>query len=675
MPRVGLYRRNAVKRVMPSARYNGGATAANYGGIEGRSLRDSGSSLQAAGNSMVQDAVREKRAAEMEQKQQEREAKAAAKEAQYEAEKAMAVRDEALGRDASNAFQKELRELEREMYQREGKDALNVYKSGSEQIDGLWKKHSTGLSDKQLKNFSYYSGRRYNSSLDNLSKFDLAAQKSFEIKTLNESITGNTNDLVGSRYDLAAADVVAENIANDSFEIAGKQGMGEAETKNFIRTTLQNAHLQALNTMMEDGEYDRARAYLDHYKGDMTEGVYASMEKDIYEKGVLAKAPQLVKGVLAEFPDDLAAQSAALDKIEDEKLRGLTRKELVVQRQIENTKKQQQEQQLYEEVLKASFLREDGSIPTTVLIDGQKQMIPTKTIDRVRETRDKMISNSKGNRAYYYSIKDLMSTGSVEASKYVINDGELTTAQSTELHDMQSKVRGNVNSGTGSSGSTSWMSPEKQITMAITAAMGSDVTDMKKSRITEACILRFEDEDATTLKARKVIIDECINDQTDGEEGGSGPIDDDDITLGESKKQGVQEKFIPDEPDNLADGSKWSNDVDAWVRPDKSEYGVTLQDGFGRDITPYGLEAGTKWNNDLKRFVRKDKDRLYISDKRGKPLLEVSKKAVYRNRETANMLGIRSKSGVFVDLVRYDNGGITGERPVVYSLEDGSIIE
>ncbi len=664
MPQVGLYRRSVIKKVMPSARLQANATASHFGASEAVGLMEGGRAMQNAGNSMMRDSIHEKRVAEQEKKQEEREAKAAAKEAAYQAEKAQNIRAEAMGRNASNEFQKELRDLERELYKKQGKDAVGIYEVGSAQIESIRKKYTEGLSDKELKNFSYYSDRRYNSSLDNLSKFDMTAQKGFELQTLEESITGTTNDLISSRYDAENAEKALDQVSKDAYEIGIKQGMSEPEIKNFMQVKLQGAHLQTVDAMMNDGKFDEASAYLEQHEGELTPGVLAAKNKEIYEKGVRAKAPQLVKDVIAKYPESEAEQLTALNDIEDEKLRELTRRELIVQRGILEAKKQQEEQYMYEKLLPEVLKNSDGVIPLT--IDGKP--VPVKMQDKARKDRDKLLSNTKGNRVYYYEVKDLMSTGSVEASKLEINPGNLTQEQYFELRDMQSKVRGSVNGGSSGKSSTNWMSPSKQVDVAIDAAFGDDADDKQRARITEACILRFENENAATIKDRKAIIDEVILDYTPGEED-EGFINEN-MTYGEAKKKGYKDVFDPDKPDGLLEGSIWSNDVEAWVRPDKSKYGVTLQDGYGRDVTPNNLEEGTKWNSSINRFIRKA-DRLYISDKAGQPLFNVSLNAKYN----ADLSHYGIDGGGFVDIVNYNNGIFNEEKEVAYSLKDGKVYE
>lgn len=654
MPQVGIYRRSVIKKVMPSARLQANANASHFGASEAVGLMEGGRAMQNAGSSMMQDSIRQKRIAEQERKQEEREAKAAAKEAAYQAEKAQNIRAEAMGRNASNEFQKELRDLERELYKKQGKDAVGIYEAGSAQIESIRNKYTEGLSDKELKNFSYYSDRRYNSSLDNLSKFDMSAQKGFEIQTLEESITGTTNDLISSRYDAVNAEKALDQISKDAYEIGIKQGMSEPEIKNFMQGKLQGAHLQAVDAMMNDGKFDEANAYLEQHQGEFAPGVLAAKNNEIYEKGVRAKAPQLVKELLEKYPEDTSSQYAALDKIDDAKLRELMRKEMGVQTEIQQTRKKQAEQDMYEKLLPEVLKNPDGVIPLS--IDGKPVSVEMQ--DKARKDRDKLLSNTKGNRVYYYEVKDLMSTGSVEASKLEINPGNLTQEQYFELRDMQSKVRGSVNGGGSGTSSTNWMSPSKQVDVAIDAAFGDDADDKQRARITEACIIRFENENAATIKDRKAIIDEVILDYTPGEEG-EGFINEN-MTYGEAKKQGYKNAFEPDEPDGLLDGSRWSSDVDAWIRPDKSKYGVTLQDGYGRDITPNNLEEGTKWNSSINRFIKKD-DRFNIYDKSGRLILDMPLNAKY-NRQRK----------MFIAKERYNDNGYEEEKVMLYTLDGNS---
>ncbi len=651
MPRVGLFRRSVIKKVRPSARYTGGATAQSFGANGAAGLIEGGNSMQNASSNIMKDAIRDKRIEVAKEEEAQRKAEAEAK--QREASLA-----EATGRDASNAFQKELRNLEREWSQLQGRNAVDAYKNYSTKTDELYNKYSQGLSDKELKTFNYYSGHRYNSSLDNLSKFDLTAQRNFETQTLIEGMAGNTNDLVSSRYDYNSADVIANKISENALDIAKMKGLDEAGTRNFMQSSLQSAHLKSINAMMDDGEFDKASDYAERFKGDMTPGAYADVSKEIYEKGVRAKAPQLVKEEMAKNPNDPAAQLAALDGIKDEKLRELARKEWTVQNEIQKTEQLKEKQERFQGMLQSSLLNSEGNVTSSW--NGKAASIDE--IDKVREMRDKIISNQTGNLNYYYDVKEQIELGKIENIDYMsIDFTQLTTNQVQSLY----KAKEERDKNPGKSENTKYVTTFNEQCKTEISAAGFDEDSKQESRILSKARSRFEHEKLVKKRdlnwdERQKIINDCIGDLTPGEE--KQGFFNDNMTLGEAKKQGYEKVFEPDTPEDLASGAQWINDVGAFVRPDNSEFGVTLQDGSGRDITPLNLEIGTKWSTRINRFINVTDNTRKIYDTSGKLIFEMPKEAGYHEQINAF---------TYADNVSID--GVMKPCVRIYDLNDGRV--
>ena len=651
MPRVGLFRRSVIKKVRPSARYTGGATAQSFGANGAAGLIEGGNSMQNASSNIMKDAIRDKRIEVAKEEEAQRKAEAEAK--QREANLA-----EATGRDASNAFLKDLRPLERKWGQLRGRNAVGAFNKFSAQTEELYNKHSQGLSEKELKSFHYYSDRRYNSSLDNLSKFDLTAQKDFETQTLIEGMAGNTNDLVSSRYDYNSADEIANKISENALDIAKMKGLDEAGTRNFMQSSLQSAHLKSINAMMDDGEFDKASDYAERFKDDMTPSAYADVSKEIYEKGVRAKAPQLVKEEMAKNPNDPAAQLAALDGIKDEKLRELARKEWTVQNEIQKSEQLKEKQERFQGMLQSSLLNSEGNLTSSW--NGKAASIDE--IDKVREMRDKIISNQTGNLNYYYDVKEQIELGKIENIDYMsIDFTQLTTNQVQSLY----KAKEERDKNPGKSENTKYVATFTERCKTGIRAAGYDINSKIASEILSSAQDRYEYEKMDKKRnlswdERLTIINDCIDEQTLGEE--KQGIFNDNMTLGEAKKRGYEDVFEPNTPDNLVRGAQWINDVKAFVRPDNSKYGVTLQNGAGIDITPLNLETGTKWNNRINRFVKTSDISRKIFNASGKLIFEMPKAAQYN---------AQIKAFTYADNVPLD--GVMKPCVRIYDLNDGSV--
>ena len=652
MPKVGLYRRSLVKKVRPSVRLTVGATAQNFGAGNAAGLLQGGKSMQNAGASMMQDINREKRIEVAEQKQAEREAKAEAK---------AAANDLAIttGRDASNAFQDELRELEREYSQLKGRDAVGTYKTYSEKIKGLYGKHIQNLTDKERKAFDYNTGRRFNTSLDALSKFDLSAQKNYEMQTLTESITGNTNDLINNRYDSERIELALDQISNDSHEIGLRQGMTEEGIKNLMRTNLQAAHLQTIEAMMKDGEFDKASDYLHQHGGEFYPGVFAEKNKEIDDKGRQAKAPILSKQILQKHPNDIAAQNKAVDLIKDPKVRELVRKETLFQNQILKAKLEEEKKVRFQGMLSASLLHEDGSIATT----WKGKLVDAEEIDKVRKARDKIVANKSGNIDYYYDVKEQIELGRIKNIDFTTVELEKLTSE--QIKDLF-KVKDEKENGSGSSSGQKYVATFNEQAKTGIKAAGIKIDEIEGSMILSKARKIFEREKVTKghdldYFERQKIIDECIGDETPGEEG-EGFINEN-MTLGEAKKRNLGDVFEADRPDNIVNGSSWNNEIGAYVRPDNSEFGATIQDGHGRDITPVNLEPETKWNQKINRFIKTTDKTRKVFDTSGALVFEIPIEAKYTDKYFAF-----TKSGE-TDI----GNGVMKPCIYVYSLRDGQI--
>ena len=624
MPKVGLYRRSLVKKVRPSVRLTGGATAQSFGAGNAAGLIQGGKSMQNAGASMMQDINREKRIEVAEQKQAEKEAKA-------EAENTENLNAQLTGKSSANAYQDALLELEREYSQRKGSDAIAAYDIYKPKIQELEKKYTQGLSSKELKNFNHYSSYSRNASMRNLLKFDLAARDNYEIQVHTDGITGTTNSMINNRYNFENVNGFADKISEDALDIAIKKNMDKQGQINFIKASLNKAHLQVVDTMMKDGEYNKASDYVAYFENDMLPESVSDINKRIYEEGVRAEAPRLVKEEMAKYPNNPSAQLAAIGKIKDDKLRDLARKEWSIQNKTQEAKVKQEKEIMFKDLLAGALRNSEGTIDTA----WNGKSVPIEIRDKVLEARDNIISNHSGNLNYYFDVKEMVENGRIKEITYnTVDFRQLTTDQVEDLY----KVKDEKENGSGSSSGQKYVATFNEQAKTEIKAAGLKVDEAEGSKVLSKARNIFEHEKIVKGRdldyfERQKIIDECIGDEAKGEEG-EGFVNED-MTLGEAKKRNLARVFEPDKPDNLVNGSSWNSEIGAYVRPDKSEFGVTIQDGSGRDITPINLEPDTKWNPKISRFIKTTDKVRKIFDKSGELIFDVPIDAKYSEKYSA----------------------------------------
>ncbi len=425
-----------------------------------------------------------------------------------------------------------------------------------------------------------------------------------------------------------------------------------------FRSYLWPKYKSAADMMADAGRYQDAIDLIDSKSLLLPPGKAKEYKKELSDKQLIAGAPILAKEIIKRNPDNPAAQIAAADGINDGKQRELVRSEIKVQNSILQVQKQQQQQEVFRNVLAVSLRMEDGSVPTTY----NHQTVPLDIIDKVRETRDRIIGNLTGNINYYYDVKEQIETGRIKDIGFdTVDLGQLTTEQVQNLY----KAKDERNKNPGKSESAKYVATFNEQCKTEISAAGFDGDSKQESRILSQARSRFEHEKLVKKRdlnwdERQKIINDCIGDLTPGEE--KQGFFNDNMTLGEAKKQGYEKVFEPDTPENLASGAQWLNDVGAFVRPDNSEYGVTLQDGSGRDVTPLNLETGTKWNNRINRFINTTDKSRKIFDTSGKLIFEMPKAAQYNAQINAF---------TYADNVSID--GVMKPCVRIYDLNDGRV--
>ncbi len=428
--------------------------------------------------------------------------------------------------------------------------------------------------------------------------------------------------------------------------------------RQIFRAHLWSRYKPAADMMVAAGRFQDAIDLIDSKSLLLPPDIAKKYKKELQDKQLIAGAPILAKEIIKKNPDNPAAQIAAVDGISDVKQRELVRSEIKVQNSILQMQKQQQQQEMFRNVLAVSLRMEDGSVPTTY----NHQAVPLDIIDKVRETRNRIIGNRTGNIDYYYDVKEQIETGRIKDIGFdTVDLGQLTTEQVQTLY----KAKEERNKNPGKSENTKYVATFNEQCKTEISAAGFDEDSKQESRILSQARSRFEHEKLVKKRdlnwdERQKIINDCIGDLTPGEE--KQGFFNGNMTLGEAKKQGYEKVFEPDTPEDLASGAQWINDVGAFVRPDNSEFGVTLQDGSGRDITPLNLETGTKWSTRINRFINVTDNTRKIYNASGKLIFEMPKEAGYNAQINAF---------TYADSIALD--GVMKPCIRIYDLNDGSV--
>ena len=453
-------------------------------------------------------------------------------------------------------------------------------------------------------------------------------------------------------------DKMSKNYDNDLANFILQHHTDPDTARLVFKSYLWSRYKSAADMMVDAGRYQDAIDLIDSKSLLLLPDKAKAYKQDLLDKQLIAGTPILAKEIIKQNPNNQAAQIAAANGIRDVKQRELVRSEIKVQNSILQMQKQQQQQEMFRNVLAVSLRMEDGSVPTTY----NHQAVPLDIIDKVRETRDRIISNQTGNINYYYDVKEQIELGRIKEIGFdTVDLGQLTTEQVQSLY----KTKDERDKNPGKSESAKYVATFTERCKTGIRAAGYDINSKIASEILTEAQDQYEYEKMDKKRnlswdERLTIINACIDKQTLGEET-QGPYHEN-MSLGEAQKRGLESVFEPDSPENLVSGAQWVNDVGAFVRPDNSKYGVTLQNGAGIDVTPLNLETGTKWNNRINRFINTTDKTRKIFNTTGKLIFEMPKEARYNEQINAF---------TYADNVSID--GVTKPCVRIYDLNDGRV--
>ena len=344
MPKVPTYSQGQItQRPLPGIRLNPSATSESFGSGQARDVARLGQAFGVASDTSL----------------------AIIKASQIR-------RDKALVRDSLNAVKSDLRTFMGDIYQRQGKDAIDSYAEVEKKMLDIRRAAGSEFKNSQQRAlFEASFSDLMNGHLDRAIVFQEKARRDFEIETLDAENQSFIDDAVAARTDIKEVAKAEQGIvANTRFKNRGK---GAAITKESVKQAVHHLHSEVLSAVSQDSP-EAALAYLtdnfDKFDPSVREEVKTQLEIAVKDAKIRNMAIAISGSGLA-----LEEQLAEIDSIADNEIADAVRKRVIDRDSVKNSAVQAQRKAVYEQEWQAMFKNPfTYQIPNTnALSPSQKQ--------------------------------------------------------------------------------------------------------------------------------------------------------------------------------------------------------------------------------------------------------------------------------------------------------------